>query len=50
MYQCFDIKNVAILDINVVDYRCIIFGISKSEPKYLLRNSDLSKKSGFCKI
>ena len=37
---------MAILNINGIDYRCIIFRISKSEAKNLLRNADLSEKSG----
>ena len=35
MPQCFDdclwIKNIAILNVEGVDYRCILWGISKNE-------------------
>ena len=36
----------AISDINDIDYRCIISRISKSEAVNLLRNANLSEKSG----
>ena len=41
-----DNKNIAILNINEVNYQCIIFGISKSEAMNLLKNTHLSKKGG----
>ena len=40
-----EIKEIAILNINGADYRCIIGGISKSEAVNLLRNGDLTEKS-----
>ena len=40
-----EIKEIAILNINGADYRCIIGGISKSEAVDLLRNGDLTEKS-----
>ena len=39
-------SNIAILNINVADYCCIISGISKSEAVNLLQNIDLTEKSG----
>lgn len=36
--------NVAISNIQNVHYRCIIFGVSKSEDISLLKNSDLNAK------
>ena len=41
-----NINSTAILNIDVVDYRCIIRGITKNEAINILRNYDLSKKSG----
>ena len=41
-----DLNIITILNIDGVDYRCIIAGISKSEAINLLRNADLSEKSG----
>ena len=41
-----DISSIAFLNIFVVDYSCIIVGITKSEAINLLRNADLSAKSG----
>ena len=41
-----DVKNIAILNTNGVDYRCNIFGISKIEVRHLLKTGDLSEKSG----
>ena len=37
--------DIAILNINGVDYRCVISGISKSEVVTLLRYVDLTEKS-----
>ena len=34
------------LNIDGADYCCNIIGISKTEPKNLLKNADLSEKSG----
>ena len=36
-----DIKSITVLNINGVDYYCIIFGISKSEDIDVLKNADL---------
>ena len=41
-----NLSNIAILKIENADYRCIISRISKSEAVKLLRNIDLTKKSG----
>ena len=39
-----NLSNIAILDIQGVDYRCIISEISKSEVINLMRNVQLSEK------
>ena len=39
-----NLNNIAILNINSVDYRCIINGISKGDALNLLKNADLTKK------
>ena len=39
-----DIRDIAILNINGVNYLCIITGISKSEGVNLLQKADLNKK------
>ena len=41
-----NLSNIAILNINNADYRCIISGISKSKAVNLLKNADLIEKSG----
>ena len=41
-----EIKNITVLNINGLDYRFIIVGISKSEAINLLKNANLSDKSG----
>ena len=38
------INSIVTLNIQGIDYRCIIVGISKSEAMNLLKNVDLSKK------
>ena len=39
-------SDIALLNIQGVDYCCIINGISKTEGVHLLQNADLTKKSG----
>ena len=39
-------SDIAILKIRVVNYRCIINAISKSESVNLLQKADLKRKSG----
>ena len=41
-----NLDDIAILDMNDVDYRCNFTGISKKEAVNLLQNADLSEKSG----
>ena len=41
-----NLNDIAILNINGIDFPCIINGISKSEAVNLLQNVDLSEKSG----
>ena len=40
-----DFDDIAIWNINGIDYRCIISGINKSQAVNLLQNGDLSEKS-----
>ena len=40
------LSDIAILNINNADYRCIITGVSKSKAVKLLQNIDLTEKSG----
>ena len=40
-----NLSDIAILNINVVDYRCITSGISKREVTKLMQNIDLTEKS-----
>ena len=40
------ISNIAILNIKSAYYRCIISGISNSKAVHLLKNADLTEKSG----
>ena len=40
------LSDIAILNIHVADYRCIISRISKSEAINLMQNVELSEKSG----
>ena len=39
-----NLDNIAILNINSIDYHCNINGICKSEDVYLLQNADLTAK------
>ena len=41
-----NLDDTAFLIISSVNYRCIISKISNSEAVYLLRNAELSEKSG----
>ena len=41
-----NLSDIAILNINHADYRCIITGISKCQTINLMQNIDLSEKSG----
>ena len=45
----FDINNIAVLNINGIDYCCMIVGINKNEAIYLLKN-DLNKKHALYEI
>ena len=40
------LSDIAILNINGSDYRCIVSLISKNKPIKLLQNADLTEKSG----
>ena len=39
-----ELKNIAILNVKEVDYRCILWGISKNEAVNILNNSMLEHK------
>ena len=39
-----ELKNIAILNVKEVDYRCILWGISKNEAVTILNNSMLEHK------
>ena len=43
------LSNIAISNIENVDYRCIISAISKSKAKKLMENFDLTEKRGTLK-
>ena len=40
----YELKNIAILNIKVVDFRCILWGISRDEAVNRLNNSVLEDK------
>ena len=40
----YELKNIAILNAKVVDYRCILWGISKNDAVDRLNNSVLEDK------
>ena len=42
----FNLNNIAILNLNGADYRCIINGINKSYAINLLQNANLTEKRG----
>ena len=41
-----NLKNIAILNIKVADYRCIISEIRKNEAISVIQNADLNEKRG----
>ena len=46
LMMCSNLNDIAILNICSVDYCCIINGVSKIDAINLLKNADLTKKSG----
>ena len=42
---CLDISDIAIITVKNVDYRCIMYNISKTEAINLLENSGLENRS-----
>ena len=46
----FDINNFTVLNINGIDYCCMIVGINKNEAIYLLKNCDLNKNHALYEI
>ena len=40
----YELKNIAIFNVKGVDYRCILWGISKTEAVNILNNSVLEDK------
>ena len=47
LMTAYELKNIAILTVKRVDYRCILLGISKNEAVNRLKNSVLEDKSVF---
>ena len=45
LMTAYELKNIAILNVKGVDYRCIPRGISKNEVVNILNNSVLEDKS-----
>ena len=45
LMTAYDLKNIAILNVKGVDFRCILWGISKDEAVNRLNNSVLEYKS-----
>ena len=43
----YEFKNIAILNVKGVDYRCILWGISKNEAINILNSSVLEDKGVF---
>ena len=41
----YELKNIAILNVKGIDYRCILWGISKNEAVNILNNFVLEDKS-----
>ena len=48
--MCMNLSVIVVLNINGVNYCCIINGISKSEALNLMQNTDLIKKAEHYKI
>ena len=46
LMMCSNVNDIAILNICGVDYCCIINGVCKIDAINLLKNADLTKKSG----
>ena len=44
LMTAYELKNIAILNIKGVDYRCILWAISKNEAVNILNNSVLENK------
>ena len=44
LMTAFELKNIAILNVKVVDFRCILWGISRDEAVNRLNNSVLEDK------
>ena len=47
--MAYELKNIAILHAKGVDYRCILWGISKNDEVGRLNNSVLEDKGAFIK-
>ena len=41
LMTAYELKNIAILTVKVVDYRCILWGVSKNKAVNILNNSVL---------
>ena len=40
----YELKNIAILNVKGVDYRCVLWGISKNEAMNMMNNSVLKDR------
>ena len=45
LMTCYELKNIAILNVKVADFSCILWGISKNEAVNRLNNSALEDKT-----
>ena len=44
LMTAYELKSIAILNVKCVDYRCILWGVSKSDAINILNNSVLEDK------
>ena len=42
--MAYELKNIAILNVKGVDYRCVLWGVTKNEAINILDNSKLDDK------
>ena len=42
--MAYDLRNIAILNVKSVDYRCVIWNITKIDASYMLDNYELDDK------
>ena len=44
LITAYELKNIAILNVKGVDYRCVLWGISKNEAMNMMNNSVLKDR------